>query len=954
MAYIDWKDLLDATNKGLEIIAMYYPEAPHALQTANKKFRVDESDKTPSSSIRLKDGYYHVTHFNADQKERNAIGICMYETGKSFKEAIQYLASHFGLEGSSTKWLEIRPEWNTRPLKEDEEPNTYEVKFKDFTDEELAELGPCVTEKHCQDYNLHSVEHYTYFKANEASTIGSNDKYPIFSFHHETWSKVYQPLSYKKEFRFSFLGKKPKRFVYGMDLLRKEYKANKKRIDDAYDADEKNFDTDPRVDHVFIVSGGSDGLNLRSFGYIALWYNSESEQLNFDEYRELQTLAKEIIYVPDLDSTGIKQAVKLGLKYLDIKIMMLPGYLKLKTDRRGKPCKDFKDFVINFFNPKEAKSFNSKLKKLIETALPTQFWTETYTKNAKKYTFRQTQFYNFLKMNGFGRIKDEHTKDGYHFVYNDGNVFKRVLPVEIEAFVHQYLKRKQMPTELRDLVYSKQLSNNALNKLDVFDVDFTTSGAESQYMFFENKIVHIDPKGVSLLKRGDIESFIWEKKLIKHNIRVNKEEPFKISNDKHGNKDIVINETDNWFFNYLINASRIYWRKDLEEGLKKLSKKDQIAYKEKHKFDIAAPNLDDNEVLEQKLHLINKIYALGYMLHTYKSPHRPWAVYAMDNKIADVSESHGGSGKSVFQKAIQTILKQNHYIPGRDPRKTSDDFIYHGVTQDTDYVLVDDCHKNLDYGFFFPAITGDLEVNNKNGLRFVIPFDDVPKICFSSNYPPNNLDPSLSRRLLYIVYSDYYHYNQEDEYNESRSVSDDFEGKNLFKDFDDAQWNKFYNFCIYAIKFYLSQKEKIEPPMANVVMRNLLSEMGQVFKEWADVFFLKMEKDNSTPKYLNRYVVKEEAYEDYCKGNKYTKTPNAFKKALKAYCKFNEWEFNPPSSGVKNGRIMQKHEGETKEMFFIDTTGGKMQDVINTSTEDKRETTTAEINNQENDDLPWD
>ena len=33
--------------------------------------------------------------------------------------------------------------------------------------------------------------------------------------------------------------------------------------------------------------------------------------------------------------------------------------------------------------------------------------------------------------------------------------------------------------------------------------------------------------------------------------------------------------------------------------------------------------------------LLNKIYAIGYNLHRYKSPSRAWAIYAMDNKIGD-------------------------------------------------------------------------------------------------------------------------------------------------------------------------------------------------------------------------------------------------------------------------------------------------------------------------------
>lgn len=383
------------------------------------------------------------------------------------------------------------------------------------------------------------------------------------------------------------------------------------------------------------------------------------------------------------------------------------------------------------------------------------------------------------------------------------------------------------------------------------------------------------------------------------------------------------------FFNYLINASRIHWRKELEDGLENMKPEDRENYRKEHKFNIAGPLLSPEEIYEQKLHLINKIYALGYMLHTFKSPQRPWAVYAMDNKLSDIDESHGGSGKSVFQKAIQQLLLKNHYIPGRDAKKTQDDFITHGITPDTDYILVDDCNKNLDYGYFYSWITGDLEVNNKNGLRFVIPFDEVPKIAFSSNYPPAHLDPSLARRLLYIVFSDYYHFNMEDEYNESRAVSDDFEGKSLFKDFDELQKNKFYNFMAEGIGFYLRKDDKVNPPMNNVNMRNLLSEMGPTFKDWADVYFQKTD-DKNIPLYLDNYVIKEVALDDLKSKTGYKYTANSFKKKLHAYAKYNEWAFNPQDiKGYQlDGRIMQKVDGETKEMFYIKTTGTKPSEAI--------------------------
>src|SRR5690606_25630310 len=118
----------------------------------------------------------------------------------------------------------------------------------------------------------------------------------------------------------------------------------------------------------------SDGLNLRSFGYFPIWFNSESEVLSFEEYTELKKYTNQIIYIPDLDNAGLKQSLQIALKYLDIKIMMLPHYLTLKKDKRGRPCKDFKDFVVNFYNKKDDLSFRARLRKLIDNALPAQFW----------------------------------------------------------------------------------------------------------------------------------------------------------------------------------------------------------------------------------------------------------------------------------------------------------------------------------------------------------------------------------------------------------------------------------------------------------------------------------------------------------------------------------------------------------------------------------------------------
>jgi hypothetical protein len=73
-------------------------------------------------------------------------------------------------------------------------------------------------------------------------------------------------------------------------------------------------------------------------------------------------------------------------------------------------------------------------------------------------------------------------------------------------------------------------------------------------------------------------------------------------------------------------------------------------------------------------------------------------------------------------------------------------------------------------------------------------------------------------------------------------------------------------------------------------------------------------------KYLDNYFSKEMAFEDFLKATKQAKwTVHKFKKALKAYCSFNNYIFNPKDLQNAPGRIVQKIEGKSQEAIFIRT-----------------------------------
>ena len=220
------------------------------------------------------------------------------------------------------------------------------------------------------------------------------------------------------------------------------------------------------------------------------------------------------------------------------------------------------------------------------------------------------------------------------------------------------------------------------------------------------------------------------------------------------------------------------------------------------------------------------------MLHRYKSPSRAWAPQAMDNKIGEDGECNGRSGKSFMFKALSYFMKTVK-LSGRNPKLMDNPHVFDQVNQHTDFILVDDCDRYLNTGLFYDIITSDMTVNPKNNQSFTIPFEESAKLGFTTNYVPIDFDPSTEARLLYLVFSDYYHQRTEDnDYRETRSIRDDF-GKDLFsKTYSENEWNADINFFLQCCRFYLSLCEesiKLLPPMENIIRRKYKADMGNNF-----------------------------------------------------------------------------------------------------------------------------
>ncbi len=928
------QDIYAASRDGLDIILYYYPQAEGCVTEPKKKFkrRLDEDDA--SACLKKYGDCYKVTDFGDQGTAMSPIDVCMYEENVNFQEAVALLAGRYNVTDELKRTVN-KPEIRKRPATaEEKEGDRFFELEKGFTQEQLRVMGPRVEKEHVEALHWHVVKSISYVKNREVTTKLSTPTYPIFIREciiedssdpkgTKKFFKIYEPLNPDKQWRFSYTpeGVKPKQYINGLYELRMAYAK--------YNADEeakfKNLPENQnkpyrmqKLKEAFICSGERDSLCVRALGYHPLWFNSETYKVSEEEMQEVKKYVETIYNIPDIDSTGVAKGRELALRFLDIHTVWLPKELSRYKDQRGKPRKDFRDFVE--LHPK-GKDFRN----LLALAMPAQFWVESYNERSKKRGFDiDTEcLHYFLTLNGFYTLFDENSDD-VRFIRIQGNIVEEVDTTDISNFLCIFVRERFLQREIRNLVKNSQrLGAASLEKLDRFKLDFTNCTKQSQYMFFPKDTWRITGDGITSFpsKTGDGSRYVWNTNVLQHKVSVLP--PMfecKITEDAEGtlHYDIDVKNHESNMFRYIINTSRVHWRKELEYDFEDESVEVAEAYRKAHKFDIAGPNLTPAEIQEQKQNLISKLFAIGYNMHRYKSPSQAWAIYAMDNRIGDDGQCNGRSGKSFLFKTFGRFMRTVE-LSGRNPKLMDNPHVYDRVNQHTDFILVDDCDKYLQTSLFYDSITGGMTVNPKNNRSFFIEFENSPKFGFTTNYVPSEFDPSTSARLLYMVFSDYYHERTpENDYLETRSIRDDF-NKNLFTDYTEEEWNQDINFFAQCLAFYLkmsSQGIKIQPPLENIMKRKYKSDMGANFEDWAYQYF------SEEGEHLDTLLVRSVVMEDFRRFANLPKcTMQRFTKDLKGFaalCPYVDM-INPPEMLNTSGRLMRKVDGETQEMIFVRT-----------------------------------
>ena len=84
------------TNKGLDIILSYYPQAT-GCDRKGKFFKIRGDEKTASAAMKEIKGVWRVTDFGDEATAMTPVEICMQEERLDFKQALYRLADRYGV-----------------------------------------------------------------------------------------------------------------------------------------------------------------------------------------------------------------------------------------------------------------------------------------------------------------------------------------------------------------------------------------------------------------------------------------------------------------------------------------------------------------------------------------------------------------------------------------------------------------------------------------------------------------------------------------------------------------------------------------------------------------------------------------------------------------------------------------------------------------------------------------
>lgn len=893
--------ILDASNRGLDIITDCCPAAAKVVNNTKKAFRLRSDERTPSAYLyppKDSGDCWHVKDYGMADGEGyfSPIDLYMREHGyvkSQFSLAIHELAERYGVEETLQKSVN-KPDIEQRTALPEEVGQPPVVACRDgFTEEELRTWGPCVKPEHLTELGWQAVVSVQSTKDGKTTIKKSTPTYPIFVQNcaytnangtSGSFQKLYEPKNYDKRFRFSSIGEKPSDYVFGLNALRSKFMSN----------------NEEKIDAVILVSGGSDAVNCLSMGFQPVWLNSETANLSEATFRTLQSYAKRVVLIADNDETGRETARRLALRFPQLYTVWFTAEdMGGLHDSRHGLCKDLKDYIMLHHSKRD-------MEKLVKRAKKSHYADYQTDKNGKgSYTISETALTYFLWLNGYSQIKDVNDPKP-QYIYEKNGIVSHVKAKDIHNFLKEWCEHEGVSELLQNTLMKscRTMITDSTGHLTMRDdIDFSSATPTSQTVYFNNSKVTVTADSINHQPYSAYTGgrYVWEESVVKHTYRKLKPQ-FTWEKDEEGRYIITFAEdAPSKLARVVRNMARLHWRKQDELGLQ----------------------LTEEEVAEEMQALVVIMLMIGYLLHRHKSPSAAYAALLLDYAIGNSpKERNGRSGKTFLLKAVGALLKMEYIDMSNLAKKSNQQFGFSGVKESTGLIIVDECPENFAFNELYAKISDDMEVERKGKDPVVIPFSKAPKFGIATNHTLKDHSPSTEGRFAPVVVADYYHVKtQLNDYRETRKISDEFHQNLLDLEYAETDWQADIHFMLECLQMFLSlpvADRRQMPPIKNIEQRELQAAISDGFRQWAD------EVLGESSEYLDKPVKADLLLGLYKQETNSPISPKGFTEQLMKWCKYASHIacFNPASKTNQKAdgdRWYQYENGKKVKFYYIQT-----------------------------------
>jgi len=401
------------------------------------------------------------------------------------------------------------------------------------------------------------------------------------------------------------------------------------------------------------------------------------------------------------------------------------------------------------------------------------FWEVVESKTGKDIKILRHKFINYLYESGFHLFFYEKGNSIYRMVYQQDGFVQEATAESIKKHIKNYIQNLPSkfdsitPNELLEVVLKgsdSYFGKGLIEFLDAKDIDLLKDDVDTAYFPFKNGIVKITKDGAKLLSYGEVGKVVWQSQVIDFHIDVDNDFDYQLCE----------------FYKFMEKIS--------------------------------------GEEAEKLVYLTSLV---GYLLHRYKDPSRPWAVVLAEE--TEDEKNGGGTGKGILVKAL-SFMANVERVDGKN-FKLDKNFAFQRVGLDTKVVAIEDVRKNVDFEGFYSIITEGITVEKKNKDELFIPYKDSPKILFTTNYTIPSIGNHAKRRQRVFEFSNFF--------NSSYTPADLFNHK-LFDDWDADEWNRFYNLMFTCVAFYFGEGVKEQENGNKLKRKHIKLNFGEEFLEWFD------------------------------------------------------------------------------------------------------------------------